>query len=113
MVALLTLDVAKSHLRVDHTDDDADITRKIAQASAIALVYIKKTVGTIDPEDPSIVDWTDVTVPDDVAAAIELILSKLYDDRAGGEHDNPNVAMGYLTPEVTALLHRWRDPALA
>lgn len=113
MVALLTLDAAKQHLRVDHTDDDADIQRKINQASAIILNYIKKTVGPLDPENPSIVDWTADSVPDDIAAAIEIRLSKLYDDRNAGREDNPNIAMGYLTPAETALLHRWRDPAVA
>jgi uncharacterized phage protein (predicted DNA packaging) len=112
MAALLTLDVAKKHLRVDHTDDDADIQRKIDQASAIVLDYIKKTVGTPNPEDPSIVDWTDATVPPPVAAAIEILLSKLYDDRNAGATDN-EVAMGYLPKTVTSLLHRFRDPALA
>jgi uncharacterized phage protein (predicted DNA packaging) len=111
-MALLTLDVAKKHLRVDHADDDADITRKIDQASAIVLDYIKKTIGTPDPEDPSIVDWTDATVPPPVAAAVEIMLSKLYDDRAAGDTDNA-VAMGYLPKTVTSLLHRYRDPALA
>jgi hypothetical protein len=52
-------------------------------------------------------------VPIDIAAGIEMVLSQLYDDRNIGESDNPNVAMGYLTPQVTAILHRWRDPALA
>jgi hypothetical protein len=113
MVALLTLDVAKQHLRVDHTDDDADIQRKIEQASDIVLDYIKKTVGTVDPEDPSIVDWTSDTAPGPVRAAVELMLSKLYDDRNAGREDNPNVAMGYLTPAITAILHRFRDPAVA
>lgn len=112
MVALLTLDVAKQHLRVDHTDDDVDITRKIDQASAIVLDYIKKTVGTVDPDDPSIVDWTPDTVPAAVQAAVELMLSKLYDDRAAGVTDN-EVAMGYLPKTVTSILHRYRDPALA
>ena len=39
--------------------------------------------------------------------------SQLYDDRNIGESDNPNVAMGYLPPQVTAILHRLRDPAVA
>lgn len=112
MAALLTLDVAKKHLRVDHTDDDDDITRKINQASAIVLDYIKKTIGTPDPNDPSIVDWDDTTVPPPVAAAVEIMLSKLYDDRAAGATDN-EVAMGYLPKTATSILHRYRDPALA
>ena len=42
----------------------------------------------------------------------KLMLSKLYDDRSGGQAGN-EVAMGYLTKEITSLLHRNRDPAIA
>jgi hypothetical protein len=109
MNEFLTLADAKRHLRVDHTDDDADIQSKIGEASEIVLDYCKKTVGTLDPEDSSIVDWAEGNLPGAVRAATELVLSKLYDDRNAGREDNV-VAMGYLTP---ALLHRYRDPALA
>lgn len=112
MAALLTLDAAKQHLRVDHTDDDADITSKIDEATDIVLGYIKKTIGTLDPDDPSIVDWTTDTVPGRIKAAVEIVLSKLYDDRNAGAPDNA-VAMGYLPLAVTSLLHRDRDPAMA
>lgn len=112
VVALITLDVAKQHLRVDHTDDDADIQRKVDEATDHIMGYIKKTIGTPDPDDPSIVDWTPETVPPRIRSAVCLMLSKLYDDRAGGKTDN-EVAMGYLTKEITSLLHRDRDPAIA
>jgi hypothetical protein len=113
MTALITLDAAKQHLRILHSDFDEDIQRKSAQATAIVLNYIKKTIGTPDPENPSIVDWDDTSVPDDIAAAICMRLSKLYDDRNVGEEANQAVALGYLTPQETAILHRWRDPAVA
>lgn len=102
MAALLTLDVAKQHLRVAHTDDDADITRKIDQASAIVLDYIKQRDAP----------WTPADVPPAIAAAVGLMLEDLYDNRSAGEASN-EVAMGYLPVKVTALLHRWRDPAIA
>lgn len=111
MVALLTLDVAKQHLRVDHTDDDADITRKIEQASAIALTFMKRTIGTPDPEDPSIVDWTPETLPADIASGVERILSQLYDDRAGGTAVQTPGA--YLPVEAMAMLLPYRTPSLA
>jgi hypothetical protein len=99
----ITLDVAKAHLRVDHTDDDADIERRIAHASAIVLDYIKK------PSDWTAIDSVHGAI---VEAATLMVLSKLYDDRNIGEEDS-QVALGYLAPEVTAILHRLRDPALA
>ena len=61
MVALLTLDVAKKHLRVDHSDDDADITRKIEQASDLILGYLKQSDALWTPDD----------VPPRIQAAVE------------------------------------------
>jgi hypothetical protein len=115
MVAFITLADAKQHLRVDHNDDDADIQLKISEASEIVLNYCKKTIGTPDPSDPSIVDWAEGNLPGNIRAATELMLSKLYDDRAAAQISvlYEQVALGYLPLSVTALLHRYRDPALA
>lgn len=105
----ITLAVAKEHLRVDHTDDDADITRKLDQANAIVWDYIKRV-----PDDASEDAWVPTTLQSAILeAATLMVLSKLYDDRSIGEEDTANVATGYLTPQVTAILHRLRDPALA
>jgi hypothetical protein len=40
------------------------------------------------------------------------MLSRLYDDRDAGREDG-DIALGYLPKAITAILHRWRDPALA
>jgi uncharacterized phage protein (predicted DNA packaging) len=100
----ITLEIAKQHLRVLHTDDDAMITRYIAQAQAICLDYIKQPADWFPP---------DAVKANLVELATLMQLSQLYDDRNVGESDNPNVAMGYLPPQVTAILHRMRDPAVA
>ena len=105
MTALVTLAQAKTHLRIEHDDDDADIALKADQATAVILDYIKYPEGWEA--------WDETTVPLHIQAAILIMLSKLYDDRNAGADDNPNVAMGYLPPSVTALLHRSRDPAIA
>ena len=112
MVALVDLDTAKRHLRVEFTDDDVDLQDKIEQASDIVLDYCKKTLGTPVPEDPNVVDW-DVNLPGTVKAAVLYIVSELYDDRNAGAENDQRHALGYLTPRVTALLHRHRDPAMA
>lgn len=111
---LLSLEAAKRHLRIEpeNTDDDEDLKVKIEEASAIVIDYIKapdreRRTGEGAPES-----WTELTVPGVIRAAVELVLSKLFDDRNAGDEDN-EVAMGYLTPAVTAILHRYRDPALA
>ncbi len=113
MTALLTLDAAKQHLRVDFPDDDEDIQRKIDAASEIVLDYIKRRGPRPDEANPTPPDWTSDDVPSPIAAAVAIVLSKLYDDRAAGKEDVENVALGYLTPSVTAILHRLRDPAIA
>jgi Flp pilus assembly protein TadG len=41
MAALVTLDVAKSHLRISDNESDDDVQRKIEQASGIVLDYLK------------------------------------------------------------------------
>jgi hypothetical protein len=106
VTGLVALDVAKQHLRVEHAHDDADITLKIDQASAIVTNYIKRTAGDDD------VDWTSDSVPPDIQAATLIMLSRLYDDRDAGREDG-DIALGYLPKAITAILHRWRDPALA
>lgn len=112
---LLSLDAAKRHLRIDPevTDFDADLTVKILEASALCLEYIKAPDRERRAGEGAPKDWTEATVPDGFRAAVELQLSQLFDDRNAGDSDNPAVAMGYLTPAITAILHRWRDPALA
>ena len=106
MVTLVTLPVAKTHLRVEHSHDDADITLKIDQAGAIVTNYIKRSAGDDD------IEWTTDTVPLDIQAATLIMLSRLYDDRDAGREDG-DIALGYLPKSVTAMLHRWRTPALA
>jgi Phage gp6-like head-tail connector protein len=101
----ISLDVAKQHLRIlpEDIDDDADITRKIDQASAIVSDYLKKAD-----------DWTPTAAETPILeAATLMVLSKLYDDRNVGEENDERVALGYLSPQVTAILHRLRDPAVA
>jgi len=76
MAALVTLDVAKDHLRIKTEESDQDIYRKAEQASAIVLAHL-------NIEDPG---WTPDTVPATVQTAVLLMLSRLYerlDDQAG------------------------------
>jgi len=102
MAELVTLDEAKRHLRVTHDDEDDDIKFRISAASEIVLDYIKKRDS----------DWTTDTTPKLVKAATLLVLAGLYEDRGDGE-EVLSQANGYLDRPVTAILHRYRDPALA
>lgn len=102
MTALVTLAQGKAHLRVDHDDDDVDIQMRIDAASEFVIRYVKR--------DPP---WDIDTIPADARVAVLLTLSWFYDARAAGAFDNPSIAMGYPPPAVSAILHRYRDPALA
>lgn len=93
MAALVTLAEAKSHLRVLNSDQDTDIGMKAEAASDIVTDYIKR------PDH----EWTDADAPALIKAAILLVLGDLFNDREGAG----------LSEGVKAILHRYRDPALA
>lgn len=112
MTSLVSLDVAKEHLRVLHDDDDDDITLKIEQASEIILDYIKRRGPGVTDDSPQS-DWNVDNVPAPLQAAVLLKLSDLYDNRNAGVGSDEYVAMGYLSQAITSLCHRFRDPAMA
>lgn len=93
MASLITLDEAKADLRVLSDDHDADITLKMNAASELVM----KHANQADP------DWTDVTAPYLVKAAVLLTLRDLF---------NSEASIG-LTDGAKNLLIGWRDPALA
>lgn len=97
-MALVTLDQAKRQLRIDYDDENADLTMKMEQASAIIVDYIKR------PDH----GWTEENVPPLVQAAILLVLTDLWDRRNGSNKDD-----SILSRTVRDLLERYRDPALA
>lgn len=103
MTALVTLDQAKAHLRVEHNADNDDIQLKINAASVAVVNYCKTTDAQ---------GWDETTAPADVQNAVLLLLGDFYKTREGGDPSN-DVALGYFPVPVTALLHRYRDPALA
>ena len=76
-MALVSLTIAKQHLRIMDTDHDADIVVKLAQAEGAVLdrcnstAYWRAITAT----------WTDVTAPPAVTAAICLVLTHLYENR--------------------------------
>jgi len=91
-MALITLQEAKDQARIDAAYDEADVLRKMEQATSIVAHYIKRT----DYE------WTAETVPHDIKAAILLVFEALYD-----HHEE------ILSQTVKDLLVWHRDPTLA
>jgi hypothetical protein len=100
-MALITLEQAKAHLRVVSVDEDDDIDRKIEQAGAIVLDYLK---------GQAVSGWNDgsVTVPRVVEAATLVMLTHLYENRG-----DDMTADEDAWKAVERLLMRFRDPALA
>ncbi len=111
-MALITLQDAKEHLRVDHDLDDADILLKMEQASDIVIDYLKLPEGKWDLDaggsgssSSGSSGSSSGLAPWRVTAATLLVLGELYRNREAGS--NP------LSQGAMDLLHRTRDPALA
>lgn len=93
MTALVTLDEAKTHLRILDDDQDFDVVMKIEAASEIVIDYIKR------PDH----GWTAATAPKLIKAAVLLVAASMFADRE----------FGGLSDSVKNILHRYRDPAVA
>jgi Phage gp6-like head-tail connector protein len=108
---LVTLAEAKAELRITHAFEDDVITRKLAEAEAAILDYLKFPGSPFAP-DPA---WDGTTVPPVVRSAICLTLVDLMLRRGDGDPQTTGttVASGWPSARVRGLLERWRDPALA
>jgi hypothetical protein len=91
-MALVSLQAAKDHLRIDTSDTDVDIDRKLEQANDIVIRHLKSQADDA---------WTTATVPGDVSASILLVLEDLYERRP------------INWEAIGRLLVGRRDPALA
>ncbi|MBO9589070.1 head-tail connector protein [Devosia sp.] len=109
MPDLITLEQALRHLRLvvgdlpdpeDHPQA-ADVQFKLAQATGIVLDFVK------DP-DGSINNWTPDDCPGAVQAATAIVLSDLWENRAGSADDDV-----FLSFATRALLEKYRKPTLA
>jgi hypothetical protein len=109
---LVTLQAAVDHLKIpivlDATPIDPqerDLRIKLAAAEAVIVNYIQ-------PAHPEWIDET--TTPLDVQACILLQLGELWRFR-GDDPDSgkPSQTDAYLSPTITNLLRRYRDPSIA
>lgn len=104
---LVTLQQAKDHLKVIDDAYNDDLSLKLDAAESIVLDYL----NTTEARRAETVLWTGDTVPALVHAAILLQCGELYKFR--GDSDGPTHEPGQLSPVVTNLLRRSRDPVLA
>lgn len=101
---LVTLEMVKDRLRVDHDLDNANLSLMIEGASLAVLRYIRK-----DPDDYP--DAPQDGVPADVQNATLYLTGVMYRDPSAVESDK--WMQGYLPMPVLSLLYPHRDPAFS
>lgn len=112
---IVTLAQGKEHLRLgSSTDQDADLTLKLAQAHALVLDYIAR---------PTDATWTAtmatwVGSPSNAPRAVQAAILRQFADlvRFRGDDDDPveaRVDGTDLSPRVKQLLRLYRAPVLA
>lgn len=109
-MALVSMTLAKRHLRVLHDDDDAEIEAYLAAAETIVAEYLDRAVyGSVDDSPPgappSDDDGTAIEVTPAITAAILLLLGDLYENR---EADSQDTSSAMLPRAVRALLAPYR-----
>jgi hypothetical protein len=106
VAGLIDLAVAKDHLRITDTDHDVDVQRKADAASAIVLGYLASYA------DPA---WTSATLPEDVQAAMLIMLGHLESGYRGDEPVDPRRGdeVAKVWEAVTAILMSRRLPSMA
>ena len=90
MAALLTLDEAKLHCRVDHNDEDSLLGALIATATTAVADYMNVTS-------------VDDTAPAPVKSAALLLVGSLYEQR-----ESQGDRQFYKNPAFEALLNPYR-----
>lgn len=114
MAMLVSLEQARTHLRIDTSDGDTDLTLKIKGASRAVLEYIKNgadpfTDSTGEPYEDS--NGVALGIPEDVQSATLFLLG--YLDRNRASDKDGGFDRGWLPDPVTALLCPYRTPSLA
>ena len=90
---LITLEEAKTHLRIEHDEEDAYLTGLIRQAQAAAEDYCRVTFPDEDPPEP-------------VRLALLLFVGFYYENR-----DIPDMTTyKAMRMAFDALLYPYRDP---
>lgn len=109
-MALVSLTLAKRHLRIDFDDDDTEIEVYLAAAETIVTEYLDRAVYPSAEDSPpgappSGDDGTALEVTPAITAAILLVLGDLYENR---EADTEAVGDAVLPKAVRSLLAPYR-----
>jgi hypothetical protein len=111
MATLVTMDQARAHILLPPfatgspaSEDENDQRLKLDAAEAIILDYLDTRAD---------VTWTAETVPTLVKAAILIQFAELVRFRGDEQKgEGPEQTDGNLSPSVTNILRRFRDPVL-
>lgn len=115
MIELVTLEQAKSMLRVPYTREDDLIILLIRGASRMVLNYLRLDESAYLNSDGTM-DISSATlgyeeVPEEVQSAVLYLVGVLSRDRDGAESEKWQA--GYLPAPVVSMLYPLRDPASA
>jgi|ADWX01.1.fsa_nt_gi Phage QLRG family, putative DNA packaging. len=109
MIAFVSLDEAKEHLRYDSdADGDSDLQQKIYSASSIVLDYIQGSRDQLVDEDGEVIEGTDAL--NRVKMATLMMLGIL--DRVRNGEEETTYHQGYLPFSVTSLIYSLRKPTI-
>lgn len=109
-MTLVTITLAKKHLRVDHSEDDAEIEVYLAASELSVARYLDRAIyGSSEDSPPGAPpsgdDGTAIEINAAIAAAILLLTGDLYENR----EPNPEVVTEAMMPRsVRALLAPYR-----
>ena len=109
MPDVISLEEAKSHLRITSVHDDQDIRDKLVAATQVIIDYLSRSDTAWNDEMDA---WTTATIPASVRAAILVQLGELYRKRGDDSETEPDHPTR-LSTTVMALLMRYRDPGIA
>jgi hypothetical protein len=114
MIALVTLEQVKARLKVDGTDDDANLQGLIYGASRMVLNYLELDEDHYLNSDGAMDIDTDTQgyfeVPEEIQVATIMLVGALYRDPDGSESEK--WSRGFLPNPVVAILYPHRDPTI-
>ncbi|PPC63918.1 DNA-packaging protein [Pantoea sp. ICBG 1758] len=108
MIAFVTLDEAKAHLRIDQTAGDDELQQKIYSASAAILDYIQSSRDLLVDDNGAVIEGTNEL--DRVKMATLLLIGIL--DRVRNGEEETTYHQGYLPFTVTSLIYSLRKPTI-
>ena len=108
MIAFVTVEEAKAHLRIDDDAGDDDLEAKIYSASASVLDFIQGSRDLVVNDSDQVI--TDSPALPRVKMAT-LILVGILDRVRNGEEEN-QYQQGYLPFSVTSLIYSLRKPTI-